>query len=412
MLPALGLLLLAAACGPSVTRNPVPTALVDEVQPLGLAGLRQWGDVVPEVEVEAILKQRAAALRALYADELAAGRKPQLEYLSISGGGQWGAFSAGVLKAWSESGTRPEFISVAGISTGAIIAPMAFLGPKYDYILEAVYTSLSTKDVLTTQVLTGITTGMSLADTTLLKEQIDKYYTQEILDEIAREYRRGRVLFVGTTNLDSSRPVIWNMTAIAASGHPDALELFRSLILASAAIPVAFPPALIPVVGPDGTVYDEMHVDGGATSQVTLSSPATANAVHQSAFLERRFDRRLWVLMNNDVIPANNPVRPRITGIGERAVSSLIRSSGIGDLYKLYLITQEVGGAFRVGWIPGDLPCPEPTETFDPVFMRCLFDEGQRLFREDRLWQDRPPFYGDTVTSASTKPPPPVPNPS
>jgi hypothetical protein len=391
--------LVLVACGAGIVRNPVPPEAVETVRPLGLPGLREWGDVVARREIDEIVADHTAKLRALYARDLAAGRTPVLDYLAISGGGQWGAFSAGILKAWTESGTRPEFLMVSGVSTGAIIAPLAFLGPKYDAMLEEVYTSLSTKDVLETTIFLGITSGTALADTNLLAALLAKYYTPEVLAAIAVEHRRGRRLLVGTTNIDASRPVIWDLGAIAASGHPDALALFHKVILGSAAIPVAFPPAFIEVMTEDGRIFDEMHVDGGATNQVTLASPQLANVLASHAFLARRFHRRLWVLMNNDVLPAYAATEPRITGIGSKAISSLIRAGGIGDLYKLYVIAERGRAEFRAGWIPGNLPCT-PTETFDPAFMKCLFGIGEGLFRDNRLWHDTPPFFEETVPAS------------
>ncbi len=52
----------------------------------------------------------------------------ELELLGISGGGENGAFGAGLLNGWTERGDRPEFFLVTGISTGALSAPFAFPG--------------------------------------------------------------------------------------------------------------------------------------------------------------------------------------------------------------------------------------------------------------------------------------------
>ena len=76
-----------------------------------------------------------------------AGELPPAYFLAISGGGDNGAYGAGFLNGWTASGTRPEFKVVTGISTGALIAPFAFLGPKYDYVLERVYTTTAQKDI-------------------------------------------------------------------------------------------------------------------------------------------------------------------------------------------------------------------------------------------------------------------------
>lgn len=393
VLTGLLLALSLAACGETVTRNPLPESLVNQANPLGIPGLRIWGDSLSQQELDAWLANNITRMRQVYGPAIAAGEVPTLHYLGLSGGGQWGAFGAGILKAWSESGTRPEFAGVSGVSTGAIIAPFAFLGPKYDGVLEEFYTTYSTDQLVEERIFSGLISGDSLFDTAKLEAIIADNVTPEFLADIAAEHRKGRILLVGTTNLDSGRPMIWNMGAIAASGHPDAAHLFRQVILASASIPVAFPPALIKVMAPDGTVYDEMHVDGGATSQVTFVSPDIPIRVATIEALGRNLNRHLYLIMNNDLAPPYSQINPRIADIGGAAVSSLIRGSGIGDLYKLYLIAQRDDIAFDVTWIPAEVPCPEPTEVFDRVFMRCLFDFGGTLFRQGELWRDLPPFY-------------------
>ena len=206
-----------------------------------------------------------------------AGDLPPAYFLAISGGGDNGAYGAGFLNGWTAAGTRPEFKVVTGISTGALIAPFAFLGPKYDHVLEKVYTTSSQKDIFKKRGIAAWLFGDSMADTRPLASVIESYVTRALLDEIAAEYAKGRILLVGTTNLDSLEPVIWNMTAIAASQDPRAVPLFRSILLASASIPGAFPPVMIDV-NLDGAKYQEMHVDGGTIAQVFLYPPSVSIA--------------------------------------------------------------------------------------------------------------------------------------
>jgi len=391
-----------AGCGGPLTRQPVPPSLAEAVEPLGMSGLRTWGDALSDEDMQDFILAEASLLRTRFGADLAAGRTPKLDLLALSGGGQWGAFGAGLLAAWSESGARPEFRGVSGISTGAIIAPFAFLGPKHDATLREIYSAYATADLVESTLFSGLISGTALGDTTPLARVIARYVTPELLAEIATEHRRGRLLFIGTTNLDAGRPVIWNIGAIAASGHPEALTLVRSLIRASAAIPVAFPPIFIDVEAPDGSVYDEMHVDGGASSQVTFVSPQVPVAAATRAVFGRNFDRRLWVIVNNDLSPPHHAVRPRLPAIGEAAVSSLIRSSGTGDVYRLYAIAERDDIAFNVTWIPPETPCAPPTEDFDRAFMACLYAFAGDWFRSGAAWRDAPPFFAtdlpDTLT--------------
>src|SRR5688500_17411073 len=201
------------------------------------------------------------------------GPQPPVSFLAISGGGDNGAFGAGLLNGWTAAGTRPEFKAVTGVSTGALIAPFAFLGPKYDHVLEAVYTTTSQRDIFKKRGIIKGLFGDAMADTAPLMRLVGRYADQSLLDAIAAEYAKGRLLLVGTANLDSLEPVIWNMTAIAPSRDPRALELFRKILVASASIPGAFPPVMIDVEA-GGVRHQEMHVDGGTMAQVFLYPPS------------------------------------------------------------------------------------------------------------------------------------------
>jgi hypothetical protein len=392
------LLLAASGCTQKFVRNAVPVSLTEEAQPLGLEDMRTWGDDVTQEQIDQLLTKRVAFLQQRFAKEFAAGITPRLYFLALSGGGQHGAFGAGVLRAWTESGTRPIFDAVSGISTGAIIAPFAFLGSSYDDVLEEFYTTNSTEDLLTPTIFSGITGGTALSSTSPLRAKIAQFITPEILERVAAEYRKGRFLFVGTTNLDVSRPVIWDMSAIAASGHPEALQLFRDVILASAAIPVAFPPVFIKVEA-GGATYDEMHVDGGATSQVSLVSPELPIFLLDE-HLGRKLDREIYVIVNGRIVPTPKAVTPRVLKIGAAALSSLTYSGTVSDLYKIYAIAVREQMDVHFGWTPETFVV-EPTEAFDSAYMRKLYDFGRDLEASGMLWSNYPPYFAARDNPAS-----------
>jgi len=187
---------------------------------------------------------------------------PPVQFLAISGGGENGAFGAGILCGWSAQGTRPQFELVTGVSTGALAAPFAYLGSLYDPQLRAVYTELTPAHVLLRRYLTAALFDDAMADNSPLYQTISRYLTREMLAAVAKTYEDGRLLLIASTDLDSQQPVIWNVGAIAASGQPRALDTIRRILLASAAIPAAFPPTMFDVTL-DGRAYQEMHVDGG-----------------------------------------------------------------------------------------------------------------------------------------------------
>lgn len=316
------------------------------------------------------------------------GPLPPAYFLAISGGGDNGAYGAGFLNGWTASGKRPEFKVVTGVSTGALIAPFAFLGPKYDYVLERVYTQTSQKDIFKKRgLLKGALFGDAMADTAPLAGVIASYVNQQLLDEIAAEYAKGRVLLVGTANLDSLEPVIWNLTAIAASKNPRAIPLFRSILLASASIPGAFPPVMIDVdIG--GTRYQEMHVDGGTMAQVFFYPPSL-NLARMGAVQRQR---TLYIIRNARLDPDWASVERRTLSIATRAIASLTRTQGIGDLYRIYATTERDGIDFNLTYIPPTFNTPH-REEFDTNYMRQLYEVGRQLALAGYQWEKFPPGF-------------------
>src|SRR5262245_15085295 len=202
------------------------------------------------------------AVKAGQRRNLTRGVSTTRHFLAISGGGDDGAFGAGLLAGWSDRGNRPEFDVVTGVSTGALSAPFAFLGRAYDPQLKAVYTESSAGDIFEKRApLFGAIAGDALTDNAPLRSMISRRLDETMVRRIAEEYKKGRLLFILTTNLDQGRPVIWNIGAIASSNDPKARELIVEVLLASTSIPVVFPPVMLDVtIG--GERYQEMHVDG------------------------------------------------------------------------------------------------------------------------------------------------------
>jgi predicted acylesterase/phospholipase RssA len=324
--------------------------------------------------------------KAWLASQGQSGPLPPAYFLAISGGGDNGAYGAGFLNGWTASGKRPEFKVVTGVSTGALIAPFAFLGPKYDYVLEKVYTQTSQKDIFKKRgLLKGALFGDAMADTRPLANVIAAFVNQQLLDEIAAEYAKGRILLVGTANLDSLEPVIWNMTAIAASKDPQSIPLFRNILLASASIPGAFPPVMIDVdVG--GVRHQEMHVDGGTMAQVFFYPPSVN--VAQAAPRQRT----LYIIRNARLDADWASVERRTMSIAARAIGSLTRTQGVGDLYRIYATTQRDGIDFNLTYIPPTFNTPH-LEEFDTNYMRELFAVGRDLAKGPYQWQKYPPGF-------------------
>ena len=379
-------------CAGAITRTAVPAAFEGQAEVVGMgqAPIRFWGDQLPP-NADAMVKEKWAQARAARPGLAAKGRRPVVNFLALSGGGDDGAFGAGLLNGWTASGTRPEFDVVTGVSTGALTAPFAFLGPKYDAALKEVFTQSDTKDIAVEHPVKGLLGGDSLASNAPLAKIVAHYVDESFLQEVAEEHRKGRRLLIGTTNLDAERPVIWDMGQIAISGSPEALELFRKVLLSSAAIPAVFPPGFIKVTA-GGAVYEEMHVDGGATREVFLVP---------TQFMAKKVDsqvginpiRRAYIIRNGRVAPEYKAVKARTLSIAGRAVSSMIKSQGVGDLNELYVFAKRNNIDYNVAYIPGDFP-DTSTQAFDPVYMTKLFDLGFSLAQTGYPWKKTPPQFG------------------
>lgn len=382
-------LFMLQGCGPLKRLEAVPAEKTLQAQIPGIPNVRYWvdKDLEPFARDAMILVGRE---KACLERTGRAGPMPPANFLAISGGGDNGAFGAGLLLGWTQSGTRPEFKVVTGVSTGALIAPFAFLGPEYDDKLKTVYTTISPKDVVEPRSFLAAITSDALADNRPLWELLPRYVDAEMLAKIAREYNeKGRALLVATTNLDARRPVVWNMGAIAASGHPKALELFRRIMLASAAIPGAFPPVLFDVEI-DGKPYQEMHVDGGAMAQVFLYPPRLMASLQANGSKVPERERHVYVIRNARLDPDWQAVERSTMTIAGRAINSLIHTQGIGDLYRIYLTAQRDGLDFNLAYIGEDFNAPHKEE-FDNGYMRALYDYGYQRAVKGYPWQKAPP---------------------
>lgn len=385
-----------AGCTTVISRSPAPESALNSLAPYGIVSeeglpLRLWGDTIDVADPEHIEDKYKARVQGRFADAIARGETIQRTAIAFSGGGPDGAYGAGLINGWTARGDRPVFHVASGISTGAIIALFTFLGPDYDDEMTEVYTTYETDDLLTPTLFSGLTGGSAVSDTRKYRRLIEDYVDDEVIARLASAAQEGRILLVGTTNLDAARPVTWNLTRIAATGHPDARELIIDVIQASSAIPAAFPPVLVPVEDSEGRRFDEMHVDGGATQQVTLYSPSIPiKRIEDEIGLSA--ERDLYVVMNNKLKKPYAPVRPRLLSIAGASASSLLGGSGTSDIYKLFAIAQRDDIDMNVLWIPKDFN-EEPEEVFDPVYMKALYDLGYEHGVAGDRWSPYPPDF-------------------
>jgi predicted acylesterase/phospholipase RssA len=386
---AVAVLVLLTACT-SLTRNPVPIDDMDRAVIPGMPGVRDWGDEPsPEFQRDLIQSVRDA----WQADGATRNGQP-MTALVLSGGGSNGAFGAGFLCGWSETGNRPAYKLVTGISTGALIAPYAFLGPEYDDELREVFTNVTNKDVYKIRNPLTALKKDSLARTEPLALRLEAVITADILEAIAAEHRRGRRLYVGTTNLDAQRLVVWNMGAIAASGRPGSLELFRRVLLASASIPVAFPPVYIEVEV-DGRRFDEMHVDGGVIAEFFLWGAMVdiADAAREvQVDPEERPPASIYIIRNSQIEAAPEQVKPKLVPIASRSMITVLKAVAMGDLIRVWALAVRDGVDFNYVGIPPEHP-EATASSFDPAEMQRLFDLGRSMALEPDPWRKDPPSF-------------------
>ena len=384
-LALIGLAASIAGCG-ALLRNPVPPELTAEAAIPDFPDVRAWAgrpSAAMERDLELSFQQESPTDFVRGADGVV--RYP---HLALSGGGANGAFGAGFLQGWTETGHRPVFKIVTGVSTGALMAPFAFLGPAYDEALREFYTTTATRDIFAIgSLFLSLLRGDSLADTGPLASLIARHVDDVLLGNVAAAHRAGRRLYVGTVDLDAQQFVVWNMGAIAVSGRPDALELFRKIVLASASIPIAFPPVFFDVEA-GGRRYDEMHVDGAVAAHVFLNG-----GVFRPSLIRERAGlgpgrEDIYVIHNGQLRGDPRPTRRSLRGIALRVLELRLIGAVVGDLFRIYAVALREQGEFQVGYDPQGVDL-SGAEVFDPVTMREL-SPHRRQGVADPLWRSIP----------------------
>jgi Patatin-like phospholipase len=311
-----------------------------------------------------------------------------LDALMISGGGAGGAFSVGVLSAWSAAKSRPQFDVVTGVSTGALIAPFAFLGSAYDDTLVNLYTSGVAEDLVRSKRASGLF-GPSLLRADPLRRMIERFITPTALQQVAAEHRKGRRLLVLTTNLDTQRAVVWNMGAIANSGRPDALALFQDILVASSSIPGVYPAVMIKAES-RGRHFEEMHSDGGSASQV-LMLPQALLTSSTSLVTTKRQSVNFYVIVNNALMPEYATTPDKTLSVIARAYSIFVKSQTQSALTALYNYSKLTGARFHLASIDAQVPY-SMLDPFNTNYMRAVYNLGYAEVVAGTLWRDSPVF--------------------
>ena len=389
------LLVLAAVClsGCAILpRNAVPVDRMPEAVVPGMPDVRALaGRLDPAMQrdlAQSFAQESAADF------PVAADGRVHYPHLVLSGGGANGAFGAGFLSGWTQSGKRPVFKIVTGVSTGALMAPYAFLGPDYDDAIREFYTNTSSRNVFQMlSIIPQLLGGESLADSGPLRLTIEQTVDDAMLRAIARAHQSGRRLYMGTTDLDAQFFVVWNMGAIAASGQPGSLELFRNVMLASASIPIAFPPVFIDVEA-GGRRFDEMHVDGAVVANLFYSG-GVFNFMQARAGVGRgQGQEEIYIVHNGQLLPVPGTTNRSLRSIGTRAFTAAAKAATLGDLFRIFAFSLRQGAGYHWITIPNGVELAGD-ETFDTVAMRRLYDIGFAKSRDGPEWATAPPGAQD-----------------
>lgn len=390
------LLALSLALGGCATTDrlpPVPLSLASSAIPLDIPNARFYEDTdaaqIAEVARQTYNRAKAAGLL----DDKPGAKHAERSFLAISGGGDDGAYGAGLLIGWSARGDRPEFSVVTGVSTGALSAPFVFLGPEYDDQLKRMYTETSADDIFESRSFMAAVADDAMVDSTPLRNKIAGFVNRRMVQRFAEEYGKGRILLILTTNLDQGRAVIWNIGAIAASGHPRSRELIVNILLASAAIPGVFPPVMINITV-DGRSYQEMHVDGGTVAQAFLYPPSFSLKAKLKELGVKNAKPVAYIIRNARLYRPEENVERRTLKIAHQAISTMTASSGVNDLYRMYLTTKRDGVQFNLAYIEDDFHLAYKGP-FDKAYMNSLYEHGYQVGIAGYQWHKTPPGYQD-----------------
>ena len=349
--------------GCATVRQPYTQAEHAEAHIPGMPHVRVWADEV-----------RQPLPRAITSGPLA--------ILTLSGGGAEGAYGAGFLNGWSETGARPRFGIVTGTSVGALMAPFAFLGADYDPVLKDMFADGQMDSLLRLDGINGLV-GSGVFKTEPLRRLIERYADTRLIDAIAAEQREGRLLFVITANVDAQRAVVWDMTAIAASGHPNRYDLFRRVLMASASPPGVFAPTFIEVEA-RGRRFSEMHVDGGVISNVL----AVPEALLLAKLPKQTSGRpRLYVIINGKLEADFDVVADQTLSIVARSFWTTVKANTRNTLIATYEFARRNRWDFQATAIERDHPIATASFNFETSYLRGLFAYGYARGRSGHGWQ-------------------------
>jgi hypothetical protein len=370
-------------------RHAVPESLVGKAVVVGMSDARHYTDKpVPMFMKQSLVDSFNEEGSSAY---LVDGVKTY-PVLIVGGGVSNSAYGIGLLNGWAKEGSRPAFKIVTGYSSGSLIAVSTFSGKEYEDWLRDLFTSMSTKDVMKEKNVFSVLFGDSVNSSELFAKKIDEIVDEKLMTKIAQEHKKGRRLYVGTSDLDAQEFVVWDMGAIACKGGPDSVKVFRKVLLASCSFPVMVPPVYFEVEA-GGKRYDEMHADGGVIGGIFHVDRLMEDAIsasESSGTGQKKFKTRIYVLNCCYMSPHSKQVEDNLAAITSRAIETNGASKMAGDTYRMYAFAKEKGWDYNLAYIPEDFD-PDQKEMFDKQEMKRLFKRGYDDALEGYKWHKAPP---------------------
>jgi predicted patatin/cPLA2 family phospholipase len=363
-------------------RKPVPPDVAVRMHEPGREINGEYGGIDPTT-VHRVLDR-------ISEDESTKKAGPHYDMLVLSSGGMYGAFTAGVLVGWSQAGTRPTFQCVTGVSIGALIATLAFLGPEYDDLLANMMGQLSADKVYRMRgAVSTLWTG-SVASLEPLEQILTRVLTPDVFKSVAKAHADGRRLYVGTTSLETRRLVIWDMGAIASRGDPASQQLFRTILLASCSVPGFFPPVPIEI-DIDGEHYTEWHVDGGASASLFFRFPVPNSGQNPTPDRRPLAGSNMYVIVAGKLYADPAPADPSFMSVAGNSLTSLVYAETRGDLCSLFMGSLASGVKFQMTALPQEFVSNRESTSFDPVEIKRLYEAGLQIGRTPQPWRSLPP---------------------
>jgi hypothetical protein len=287
---------------------------------------------------------------------------------------------------------------VTGISTGALQATFAFLGPDYYAMLEAFYSNLSQSDIFVNRLFPFLLWSDSIADPAPLRTLLEN--TPDILEKVAQAHESGRRLFIGTVDLDRGGLVVWDMGEIALERNQQALGKYHDILMAASAVPVLLPPVEIEYTTATGELYTGLHVDGGLREIVFFRHfmADLRDSLPDGDPMPDEDKDRLTIVVNGKIGLGYDCIDTHWIPIAKRTIITSLDETAANGVLRAYLIACDKNMKFQLMRIPDNVAIDPFETTFNTATMQMLIEKGKELAQLEPIpYESSPPWAEDFI---------------